>query len=53
MSRFGEDGISLGQELNGLEGNIFSTILADPPWRIVRNPRNGEMKKLTHHKYWS
>jgi N6-adenosine-specific RNA methylase IME4/predicted XRE-type DNA-binding protein len=39
--RYGEDSISFGKELEGLEGKTFSTILIDPPWRFQN--RTGKM----------
>lgn len=32
--RYGADAITFGEELEGLEGKKFSTILIDPPWRF-------------------
>lgn len=39
--RFGEDAIDFGDQLEGLEGQKFSTILIDPPWRFQN--RTGKM----------
>jgi N6-adenosine-specific RNA methylase IME4 len=39
--RYGEDAIKFGEELEGLEGKKFSTILIDPPWRFQN--RTGKM----------
>ena len=39
--RYGEDSIDFGSELEGLEGQKFSTILIDPPWRFQN--RTGKM----------
>ena len=39
--RYGEDAIEFGDELEGLEGKKFSTILIDPPWRFQN--RTGKM----------
>lgn len=39
--RYGEDSIEFGEELEGLEGKKFSTILIDPPWRFQN--RTGKM----------
>ena len=39
--RYGEDCINFGSELEGLEGQRFSTILIDPPWRFQN--RTGKM----------
>jgi len=39
--RYGEDSIEFGEQLEGLEGKTFSTILIDPPWRFQN--RTGKM----------
>ncbi len=39
--RYGKDQIEFGDELEGLEGKKFSTILIDPPWRFQN--RTGKM----------
>ena len=39
--RYGDDAIHFGDELEGLEGQKFSTILIDPPWRFQN--RTGKM----------
>lgn len=39
--RYGEDAIDFGDELEGLAGQKFSTILIDPPWRFQN--RTGKM----------
>ncbi|MEL6105062.1 MAG: MT-A70 family methyltransferase [Planctomycetota bacterium] len=39
--RYGGDAIEFGKELEGLEGEQFSTILIDPPWRFQN--RTGKM----------
>jgi N6-adenosine-specific RNA methylase IME4 len=39
--RYGTDSVEFGNELEGLEGKKFSTILIDPPWRFQN--RTGKM----------
>lgn len=40
-TRFGDDNTTFGAQLPGLQGQTFTTILADPPWRFQN--RTGKM----------